>query len=233
MEYKLAISRTQVQLGSSNSVRSTITSLTARRKSSTVDQDNQDVPLTVDQENREVPSTVDQDNQDVPSSVDQDNQDVPSRPKLKVHTDPFKSSYISSLTSNASPVHQFTLSSRTSRVYSGSFSPITGPHFPKFITSLGVSNSSTIHPNYRYASSLWKDHLRYANSSRFLESPRAAACICLSELVPAGLPSPKFTPDRRASLVIRVIECIAAHLPIDSKAEQFVREQTLDFDSAG
>lgn len=197
------MSRTQVQLGSSNSIRSTITSLTGRNS-----------------------STVDQDYHDVPSS----------RPKLKVLIDPSRAinpSFISSLTSNTSPVHQFTLSSRTSQVYFGSSSPITGPDFPKYISSLGASNSSTVHPSYRYASSLWKDHLRHANFSRFLEFPHATNCTCLSALISPGLPSPKLTPDGRASLVIRVIECIAAHVPTDSEADQFVREQTLDFDSAG
>ena len=42
-----------------------------------------------------------------------------------------------------------------------------------------------------------EDHLRHANSSRFLESPRTTTCICLSEFVsvPAGRPSSKLTPD--------------------------------------
>ena len=197
------MSRTQVQLSSSNSIRRTISSLTASN-SSTVDQD-----------------------QDVPSS----------RTQLEVHIGPssaIRARFISSLTSNSSPVHedhQYTLSSRTSQVYFGSSSPITGASFPKFVSSLGASNSSTVHRNYRYASTLWKDHLRHANSSQFSDSPRATTCICLSQLV--SVPRSKLTPDGRASLVIRVIECIAAHLPIDSEADQLVKEQTLNFDSAG
>ena len=206
------MSRTQVQLGSSSVIGRTISSLTASNS-----------------------STLDQDYQHPPSL----------RTQLEVHIGPSRaitgigvSRFISSLTSNASPVrqdHQYALSSRTSQVYFGSSSPMTGIGFSRFVSSLGASNPSTVHRNYRYASSLWKDHLRHANSSRVLESPRATTCICLSELVsvPAGLPSSKLTPDRRASLVIRVIECIAAHLPIDSEADQFVGEQTVDFDSTG
>ena len=93
----------------------------------------------------------------------------------------------------------------------------------------------TVQGDYKYALSLWKDHLRHVSSSPVLESPRTTTCICLSELVSvsAGLPSSKLTPHDRASLVIRVIECIAAHLPTDSEADQLVREKTLDFDSAG
>lgn len=212
------MSRTQVQLGSSSAIRLTISSSTASDSS------------TVDQDYRHASS---------------------SRTQLEVHLDPSRAirgtesadvpKFISSLTSNSS-VHrdyQYTLSSRTSQVYLGSSSPITITGFSKFVSSLGASNPSTVHRNYRYASSLWKDHLYHANSGRVLDSesprPRATSCICLSELVsvPAGQPSSKLSPDGRASLVIRVIECIAAHLPIDSEADQFMREQTLDFDSAG
>lgn len=204
------MSRIQVQLGSPSAVTRTVSFLTASNS-----------------------STVNQDYQDVPSS----------RPQLQVHTGPSRAitgisvsqaRIISSLTSNTSPVHQdhqYTLSSRTSQISS---SPVTGTGFTKFVSSLTTSNSSTIHRNYPYASSLWKDHLSYANSSSFLESPLTTTCFCLSELVsvPTDLPSSKLTPDDRASLVIRAIECITTHLPIDSEDDQFVREQALDFDSA-
>ena len=175
------------------------------------------------------------------SIVDQDS----PRTRVETHIGTSKvirgirvSKFISSLRSNCSPVHQhhqYALSSRTSQVYFGSSNPITGTGFSKFVSSLGASNSLAVRGNYRYALSLWKDHLRHANSSPVLESPPTTTCICLSELVsvPAGLPSSKLTPESRASLVIRVIECIAAHLPNDSEAGQFVREQSLDFDSAG
>lgn len=151
---------------------------------------------------------------------------------------PSEASVSLNLTSNSSPVHedhQYTLSSRTSQVYFDSSSPITGTGFTKFVSSLGASNSLTVHGNYRYALSLWKDHLRHVNSGPVLEFPLTTTCICLSELVsvPAGLPSSKLTPDDRAGLVIRVIECIAAHIPTDSKVDHFVGEQTLDFDSSG
>ena len=206
------MSRTQVRRRSSNAIRGTISSLTSNNS-----------------------STVDQDDEDVPSS----------RPQLDVHIGPSTGraigdfGFISSLTSNASPVrqdHQYTLSSRTSQVYFGASSPTIGTRFSNYVSSIGASNSSSIvHRKYRYASSLWKEHLRHANSSRVLESPRASTCICLSKLVsvPAGLASSMYTSDDRAGLVIRVIECIAAHLPIDSEADKLVREQTLDFDSAG
>jgi hypothetical protein len=206
--------RTQVQPGSPSVIGRTISSLTASN-SSTVDQDYQYA--------------------------------LSSRPQLEVLIGPSitgisvsQARIISSLTSNASPVredHQCGLSSRASQVYFDSSSPITDKRFCTFVSSLGASNSSTVHRNYRYASSIWKDHLRHANSSRVLESPRATTCICLSELVsvPAGLPRSRLTPDGCASLVIRVIECIAAHLPIDSEADQIVRDRTrtLDFNSAG
>ena len=207
------MSRTQGQLGSSSAIRPTISTSTTSNS-----------------------STDDQGYQEVPSSQTQ----------LEVHIDPSRtikdigvSKFISSLTSNSSPVHQdhqYTLSSRTSQVYFSSSSPITGAGFTKFVSSLEAGNSLTVSGNYRYALSLWKDHLRHANSSPVLESSLAATtCICLSELlsVPAGKPRSKLTPDSRASLVIRVIECIAAHLPIDLETDQFARGQTLDFDTAG
>lgn len=213
------MSRTQVQLGSSSAIRLTISPLTASNSST---------------------RAVDRDYQHASSS----------RTQLEVHLGPSSairgtgviSKFISSLTSNSSPVrhwqdYRYTLSSRTSQVYLGSSSPIIGMGLSKFVSSLGAaaSNPSTVHRNYRYASSLWKDHLHHTNSSRVLESPGATTCTCLSELVPvpAGLPSSKLTYDGHASVVIRVIECIVAHHPIDSEANQFVREQTLDFDSAG
>ena len=180
-------------------------------------------------------STIDQEYKNIPSSQTQVKVDIgTSRAIRGIRV----SKFISSLRSNPSLVHQlhqYTSSSRTSQVYFGSSSPIRGTGFTKFVSSLGASNSLTVYGNYRYSLSLWKDHLRHANSSPVLESPPTTTCICLSELVsvPAGLPSSKLTPNSRASLVIRVIECIAAHLPNDLEAGRFVREQALDFDSAG
>ena len=73
------------------------------------------------------------------------------------------------------------------------------------------------------------DHLRHVDPSSILESP---ACTCHSELVsvPGGVP--RLTSDGYARLVIRVIECIAAHHPIDSHSQR-ERQQTLDFETEG
>ena len=102
------------------------------------------------------------------------------------------------------------------------------PCLPEVIPSLTVSGSSTVHGDYQYASS---QYLRHVNSiGQLLESSSAIPCTCLSEF--ASVPDvSKITSDDHASHVIRVIHCIAAHR--HTEADQSVREQTLDFDSAG
>ena len=62
--------------------------------------------------------------------------------------------------------------------------------------------------DYQYASSQFLRHVNYIGEP----------CTCLSELAPMSDMS-KFTSDDHASLVIRVIQCIAARNP-SSKAGQ-------------
>lgn len=97
-----------------------------------------------------------------------------------------------------------------------------GPSLSEFIPSSTASNSLTVYRDYQYTSS---QYLRHIYNSRLFESPTATACTCVSELVPvaAGV----LTPDDHASLVIRVIECIAAHHSIATS--RCVREHTSDF----
>ena len=88
--------------------------------------------------------------------------------------------------------------------------------------------SLTGHDEYHYALSQYLCHV--ISSGRPLESSSIIPCTCLSEL--ASFPDmSKFTSDDHASLVIRVIHCIAARHPTETS--QCVREQTLDFVSAG
>ena len=105
-----------------------------------------------------------------------------------------------------------------------------GPCLPEIIpSSLTASNSMTVHGDYQYASSQFLRHVK--STGRSLESSSTIPCTCLSELVPILYMS-NFTSDDHASLVIRVIQCIAAwHL--SSEADQCETEQTLDLVSAG
>jgi hypothetical protein len=102
----------------------------------------------------------------------------------------------------------------------------------EIVLSSESSHSSIVDRKYRYALFLWMEHLYHANSSPILESSRATACTCLSELVSASDGVPRLTSDGYTHLVICVIECIAAHQPIGSDS-QHERQQTLDFDSEG
>lgn len=103
-----------------------------------------------------------------------------------------------------------------------------GPCLPEVIPTLTVSNSSTIHGDYQYASS---QYLRHVNSTgQSLESSSPIPCTCCSEYA-SVLDLSKITSDDHATHVIRVIHCIAAHRR--AEGDQSVREQTLDFDSAG
>lgn len=97
--------------------------------------------------------------------------------------------------------------------------------------SLTATKSLIVHDDYQYASSQF---LRHVNSTgRPLESSESSTipCTCLSEL--ASIPDmPKLTSDDHASLVIRVIICIAAqHHPTETG--QCERDQISDFVSAG
>ena len=104
------------------------------------------------------------------------------------------------------------------------------PYLPKNIPSLSASNSLTVHGDYLHALSLFFRHVKYAG--RPLKSD---PCNCLSTCLPeraAISDMSKFTSDVHASLVIRVIHCIAARHP-SSMAGQSKRDQILDIISAG
>lgn len=99
---------------------------------------------------------------------------------------------------------------------------------PETTPSSAASNSSTVYGDYQYASSQYLRHVNF--TGRPLKFSSTTPCTCLSEL--ASVPDvSKLTSNDHASLVIRIIHCIAAHHP--TGADQSVREQTLDFDSAG
>ena len=83
----------------------------------------------------------------------------------------------------------------------------------------------TVHGDYQYTSSQF---LRHVNSTGQLSESSSSipSCACISEL--ASVPDmSRFTSDEHASLVIRVVQCIAAQNP--TKVGQCEREQTLDW----
>ena len=102
------------------------------------------------------------------------------------------------------------------------------PYPSEILPSLTASNSLTDHGDYQYALSQYLRHVK--SPGRRLDSSMSIPCTCLSDL--DSFPDmSKFTSDEHASLVIRIIQCIAARCP--TMIGQRERNQTLDSVSAG